>query len=343
VSGGIVPAEALTTGPKDESKRWWRGFRNDVISESRRRGLSRDILDKSSFTALSVAAALPAILAGIFYADGVGWGYWVAAILLLGVVRDLNPQQDTPDGLVAASRWLGVRTKLGEDEVFRTGTTPLAVALWDRHLAYGAALGVAGGTVRYIPMGAESDRDAWSSYTGSWRRVRIRYGKLRPGWGQSPLSIALPALIPGVASLGLLLIARSVLAGVDVDLTGRQQLLVAGILLVPAAALAYSAFMVATALLDLWSSREVSGQILRLRTFGPEDEPGNQSHYIAVDDGTSSKIVAWRVRQELVAGLNQYDNVKVTVTPHLGYVRTVTPVTAEESSATQPGLARLST
>ena len=33
VKGGVVPAQALTTGPGDESKRWWRGF----VERGRRR------------------------------------------------------------------------------------------------------------------------------------------------------------------------------------------------------------------------------------------------------------------------------------------------------------------
>jgi predicted membrane protein DUF2207 len=342
VSGGIVPAEALTTGPKEESKRWWRGFRNDVISESKRRGLSRDILDKSSFTALSLLAAAPAALASLLFQFEVGIGYWLAAVALLGVVRDLNPQQDTPAGLAAASGWLGVRAKLAEDEVFRRQTTPIAVALWDRHLAYGAALGVAGGTVRYIPMGAESDRDAWSSYGGGWRRVRIRYSRaFSPGWGQYPVWVALRALVPAVIALLVLYVAASILADLDSDLTGFALLIVGAILLVPALVLAVAVIVIGVALADLWSSREVSGQILRLRTFGPKDDATKQSHYIAVDDGRAAKIIAWRARPELLTGLNQYDVVTVSVTRRLGYVRSIKPAPSEQSPAAEPGLARL--
>ena len=65
----------------------------------------------------------------------------------------------------AASRWLGVRAELAENPVFATHS-PLEVELWDRLLAYGAALGVASGASRPLPMGVESDTEAWSSHGG---------------------------------------------------------------------------------------------------------------------------------------------------------------------------------
>ena len=39
---GVVPAEALTTGPQDQSSRWWRKFRRAVVDDARARGLARD-------------------------------------------------------------------------------------------------------------------------------------------------------------------------------------------------------------------------------------------------------------------------------------------------------------
>ena len=35
---GVVPAEALTTGPQDQSSRWWRGFQRAVVGDARERG-----------------------------------------------------------------------------------------------------------------------------------------------------------------------------------------------------------------------------------------------------------------------------------------------------------------
>ena len=59
---GVVPAEALTTGPGQQSAGWRRRFANEVVSDAQRRGLSRDALGSPVFTMLLVAAAIPALL-----------------------------------------------------------------------------------------------------------------------------------------------------------------------------------------------------------------------------------------------------------------------------------------
>jgi hypothetical protein len=41
-SGGVVPAEALTTGPADVSSGWRREFESEVVADAQGRGLSRD-------------------------------------------------------------------------------------------------------------------------------------------------------------------------------------------------------------------------------------------------------------------------------------------------------------
>ena len=53
-----------------------------------------------------------------------------------------------------------------------------------------------GGQPAVLPMGAESDTQAWSSYGGGrWRPVRIRYPRLwPPGWGLDPRAALLGGL-----------------------------------------------------------------------------------------------------------------------------------------------------
>ena len=41
---GVVPADALTTGPQHESVRWRRGFVSAVVSDAQSRGLSREAI-----------------------------------------------------------------------------------------------------------------------------------------------------------------------------------------------------------------------------------------------------------------------------------------------------------
>lgn len=332
-SGGVVPTQALTTGPEEESSRWWRAFQREVMSDSQLRGLSREIMDARTFIWLSVAAIAPALVVGVLISDNAGYGYWFVAFLLLGAVRAWHPQRDTPAGLAAASHWLGVRAKLATDEVFPT-LPPIAVTLWERLLAYGAAFGVARSAVQAIPMGAESDRRAWSSYSGRWRVVTVRYPRLfPPGWGMHPLGVLLRA-VPLLVAAGFVLFVVAPAALDAFPDKGRLRVVVVLIAL-PAAVGVAAAVMIVLAIGDLWSTREVTGQILRLRARGSEDD--EKRLYVAVDDGASSTIRAWRVRSEVYEGLAQDEVVTATVTRSLRYVRSIRTATATARAETRPG------
>ena len=186
-SGDVVPAGALTTGPEEESKRWWKGFEKEVVADAQRRGLCVDLLDKRTFLWLAAAAAAPATVLGVLAEGRAGFGYWVLAFLGLGWVMGLNTQRETPEGLAAASRWLGVRAKLADDEAFRT-QAPIAVALWERHLAYGAAFGLATAAIG-------------SSWRNPSRRTVLRTPRAEPS--RSCARIAIRRACSGVTILTL--------------------------------------------------------------------------------------------------------------------------------------------
>ena len=185
-SGGVAPAEALTTGPQDAAESWRRMFEAQVVDDAKARGLSRDAVGGGASLALIALAALPAFSAVALRAYSAALVILAAAYLILNWIVAQHPQRETAAGLEAASRWLGVRAELASNEVFPS-YTPLTVPLWDRLLAYGAALGVATGASRPLPMGTESDTHAWSSHGGRWRPVRIRYrGSGRPAGASHP-------------------------------------------------------------------------------------------------------------------------------------------------------------
>ena len=299
-----------------------------MVADAQRRGLCRDIIDGRTFRRLTIAAVAPAAVLGLLAGSKAGFGYWVVAAFLLGVVMGLHTQRETPEGLAAASRWLGVRAKLQEDAVFPT-LPPVAVTLWERHLAYGAAFGLAPAAVRAIPMGAESDHRAWSSYGGQWRAVRIRYPHLLPpGWGLHPLI----ALLRAVVALGAAVVVLWVLAPAVFDVApdaGAVELLITLIFVaLPVAVAAAAGLVILRALADLGSTREVTGQVLRLRTYGDDDD---KRHYAAVDDGSSPTIRAWRIKPELYSSLRQYQIVTGTLTRNLRYVRSIHSAASESA------------
>jgi hypothetical protein len=282
------------------------------------RGLSRPILDKKLFSRLFVVSSVPAVLFGVRFDSKVGFGVLVAALALLSYVQSRHTQRETPAGLAAASRWLGLRAKLAEDEVFPT-LPPIAVETWERHLAYGAALGIAPAAAAPIAMGPESDKHAWSSYGGRWRAVRIVYPQ-RLSWGTRPVWALLRAAARGaVAGLVLYLLAGPLFDRFS-GFHGWEWLL--ALLLVPPAVVAAEAAIVLLAsAADLASTREATGEILRLRELGGEQK--KLRHYVAVDDGRSATIRAWIVRPELYRTLEQHQVVTASVTRHLRYVRSI--------------------
>jgi hypothetical protein len=136
---GVVPAQALTTGPQDASARWWRSFKEAVVDDARARGLTRDRWSRPVERLLRLAAVVPTGVA-VLLANAViglnlgtvvaGGMVWVA---LTGLVKRFRDQRDTPAGAEAAAGWLGVRAYLGGNEVF-SSLPPAAVAVWDRYL-----------------------------------------------------------------------------------------------------------------------------------------------------------------------------------------------------------------
>jgi hypothetical protein len=73
---------------------------------------------------------------------------------------------------------------------------------------------------------------------------------------------------------------------------------------------------------DVRVSTEITGLIIRLRTFGDDD---GRRYYVAVDDGRSRLLRAFRVSASQYDGLHQGGRVTVRFTPNLGRVRWIIP------------------
>lgn len=305
---GVVPAEALTTRPGQQSTRWRRRFEDEVVSDAQRRGLSRDAIDGPVFTVLTLAAAVPAFAR-------------LDALRVRGRDRRLrcgnrNPGLDpgeasaARDGGGARSGVEMARRPRGACRTRFPTHSPLTVELWDRLLAYGAALGVASGASGPLPMGTESDTDAWSAYGGRWRPVRVVYPRLwPPAWGLDPL-VAIVAGI-GAALAGALALYWLGPALFDAGIFGA-------LLVVPCAAVVVGISLAVLAYADLRSTVEVTGPILRLRVFGGEKRA---RYYLAVDDAESATVLAWRVHPRHYLRVKQGQTVTVASTRNLGCVR----------------------
>jgi len=330
-SGGVVPCEALTTGPENESKRWWKSFRGSVSDDARQRGLSRPRWSHAHLVFLGVVAVAPAGLAAgafaalpstsssssksddpVFGIIGVAVFLWV---LLMAIPRQLRAERETPAGLASAGRWLGLRTQLAGDTNFAQ-QPPAAVAIWDRLLAYGAAMGVAPGAVRALPMGAESETHAWTAYGGRWRVVHIRYPeRFPPGWGRSPAA---------AVGVGLLWIVPVVFVGyvISARLPGVPALVTLAIVAVLLIAFAYGGGTFWSGATDIGRRRTLEGEVLRRKDVVTHNDSGSSTTavYLAVYDGNGAEIRALRCTPQVASGVDAGDVVRATVTPHLGHV-----------------------
>ncbi len=332
---GVVPAEGLTTGPQDESNRWWTSFKKQIVDEARSRGLSRNLWSATTRVVLGVAVALVALAFGA--ATGfrdledmkdssllnfVVIGFW-AMVFSFAAVLASTRQTDTREGRRAAARWLGIRRSLGRSPSFEV-LPPTGVVVWERHLAYATAMNLAGRTAAALPMGAESDTSAWSAVTGRWREVRVRYPRLRPGWGRHPLvALAFGALGTYV---GIQMVGSA--SGADLTSAPLEWTWFFAVLwwILGLVVLARSLTQLVRAVPDLVLRRPVEGRVLRCRTrwsLIPVPTQSEREHcrfFIALDDGRSQEVRAFRVSAKKFEQVRQGMDASLTVTPFLGYV-----------------------
>jgi hypothetical protein len=371
---GVVPAAALTTGPATASDAWWTRFRRAVEKDARRRGLSQRRFPPAVVTGLGVSVGVLVLWLLIAVSvtkdadPGTGPKLWsvLAAIGVVGVAVltaarfDRYRQRDTDTGLVAASHWLGVRRGYAEvgsyDEL-----PPAAVVLYERHLAYAAAMDAARRSVARLPLSAEDDRRGWSHHGGRWRQVVVDYPTRRIGWGIGPGR----AIVTGLLWTATLAIPIYVLARVgtslradledfarsagqvsdpassvyDETMADRLALAVTVIIAVALIALAVHAVVrggtrLVRGLLDAGQELLVVGTVVRRRTWprrrGTEEI---EVHWIAVDDGSGDHVRAFVVRAPLAAPVQQDDLVELRATPYLGFVRSVRVTTPAPAPA----------
>ncbi|WP_326668454.1 MULTISPECIES: DUF2207 family protein [unclassified Streptomyces] len=187
---GGAPIGAIAFRDAKRAAAWNSSLRQEIIAEARQRGLSRFRYSRLLGSALMFSAFVPgalftvaAVMGGhnLRAAFAVGVAPGAALAFLLG--KSLR-ERATPEGLERAGHWAGLRAWLTAHEDFAR-LPPASVTVWDRYLAYGTALGVTSLSSRLLGFDSGDRRRVWSSYGGTWRPVRIRYPRLRPGFGAS--------------------------------------------------------------------------------------------------------------------------------------------------------------
>lgn len=363
---GVVPTRVLTTGQKQLSQRWFGDFSREVVQHAQQLGLSARRWGWAQITAAWLvvgAAGLPAFV--VFdtaeeSSDSADWASLgnvlaglavvVAALLVIPAVRvsRLHAQRDTPAGVVAASHWLGVRDFYRNTGEFESKSAA-SVAIWDHHLAYATAFGLAAEVRRQIPFDSEHDRHAWSRATGQWRRVTVRYRTLRPGWGRHPFLVAFTALLTGALFGSLGWAAWNVAEGtwkrhydeyVTITLDQQRWINLGAITVVVLciAIVGHAAIRFLLGCADLFRRRSVEGDLVRARCFGGGDD-SEPSYHLAIDAATAhtrevDTIRAYRVRGAIYAQVAQGARVRAKVSPALGYVASIETLVPAPHAAT---------
>ncbi len=334
--GDPVLLAALTLPDDATGTAWFDDFERTVRNEMRSAGLSRPRWApwmRAVMTAVAVPPALALASAVTLIPesregngdDGNPW----ALVLIIGfavigafqgVMQRLQAERDTPAGVAAAGRWLGLEANLRDAGGFGD-LPPTAIAVWDRYLSYATTFGLTSTILRLVPLAPESPTEAWSNESGRWRVVHIHYPRRKAMRGRIPsvlLFQGIVALLIGVAA------ARGYRPLVDwierelpadqrdsLDLIRRIAWVIAVAVAVPALAWGWVATL--RALLDIGRSRTTEGKVLR-----------NRPPHLAVDDGRRDRITAFVV---LVPGRGhgEGERVRVTHSPYLAYVRAIEP------------------
>ncbi|MGZ4689727.1 MAG: DUF2207 family protein [Acidimicrobiia bacterium] len=325
---GVIPATALTTGTQDASASWHRRLSALVVTDAKQRGLTVDRWPRAAIGLIGagvlVVIALVLLSAQIGgdaedhpVAAGIAGATAIGGAMLLGTVagrmKRSSAQRPTPEGSATEARWLGVRAHLAQNEHLQE-LPPTAVKIYGRHLAYAAQFGLADHAVTALPFGEEDDHLAWSPQGGRWRRVRVRYPRVRPpGWGRHPALATALGLFWGIGSIYLLVQLTS--------RVGNGAVLLAAFLAVP---LLWSIWVLTEAVPDLFTTRTITGTVLRCRVR-TQLLSNNQSprywYYVAIDDGSRDRIAAFRVPEDRYVSVRQGQRVTADVAPRLGYVR----------------------
>ncbi len=348
---GMVPVTALVFRDSGRERRWTRALHREIVDDARSRGLSQRRVRPFGMTAIMTGAGFGGggfTVAGLLNDDSlidalkVGIAFFV---VLAGLALRPLGERDTPRGREVAARWLGVREWLRGHEEF-ANLPPSAVAVWDRYLSYGAALGVTRTASAVLDLGLGDHRRVWSSYGGRWQRVRVRYPRFWPRYGQSAPMLLLRGLLIGFAGYAVVRFGEQFTLP-DLRLPRDPETAVEIVLeLVPwigLALLVFGGYLCLRTIIDLATARTIRGEVLWRKTWKRRKHGETYVPYLdhlAVYDGAGDRTVAWVAPHSVVRSVEAGDVVRVRVRP---WSRRVVSVTLESLSPArdtteQPGV-----
>ena len=329
---GVVPLSALTFRDQGQAKSWNKQLRAAVVADARAAGLSRRRFGPAVTSMLGLAAIIAAVGVGVAAMrygfrdpggddDNPGLAAGIVTFALLGAAGGRSPgERHTPAGRSAAARWLGVRDWLRGHEQFAE-LPPAAVAVWDRYLGYGAAVGATHLASAILDLDMGDRRLVWSSYGDTWHRVRVRYPSFWPRYGRTLPILLLRAAAYAVVGGLLFHVLGWPTAQLAADRPGRIMDLIAdGASLLSLLLLFLGGYTLLRSLIDLATVRTITGEVLWQETWrstnGSEDKPSRPwLHHLAIDDGSDDRTTAWGLPSEWSDRCQDGDTVTIRVRP----------------------------
>jgi hypothetical protein len=348
-----IPARFLAV---DIRGAWWRRFERLVVDDAIGAGLVCRRWKLRDLVVPFVLWVVAALCWRAAHANGdrevavidsvavrlAGWA--VALALVVWLVRVLRillrpTYTHTVGGVVAARRWLAIRTRLaaaGFGDI-----APSSVDVGDRRLAYATAMCLAEGAAVELPLAREDHHRAWSSVGGTARLVRVKY-PTRIAYGMAPFTAIGVGLVLSFLGLRLRSWADGVARGEGFDWAyerfSEQDWLIAdiaiGVTFLAFAPILIGLWMALAGAYDGYSSVERTGAVIRTRRPAEVSplprrlqrllERDRYRVYLAVDDASSDTVVAWKTGER--HAVPQGARASVTASPVLGHVRRATPV-----------------
>ncbi len=347
-----IPAPYLAV---DVRGSWWRRFAGLVADDARHDGLVTRRWRPVDL-ALPAGAAVLAVLAWWIGAqagnevpviDSVERriGSWLVlaalVVLVVRIVRVLVQPSFTltNEGVVATSAWLAVRQRL--DQTGFGDLAPSAQDIGDRRLAYATAMCLADGAAVELPLAREDHFRAWSSVGGRSRLVRVHYPS-RIGFGLAPYVAIGVGVVLFLVGGRLRRWSEEVARGDGFDWVyeqlPEQDWLIADIAtvvsIVAVAPILIGVWLAIAGVVDLFMTVERTGVVIRARRpvevsslprrVRRQLDRDRYRVYLAVDDGSSDDVVAWRANER--TAVPQGARATVRASRVLGRVRSATPV-----------------
>ncbi len=322
----MVPLAQLTGGYATDGYRWAAEFEREVRADAKDRKLSTDgptgvavlFIVLGFVLACFSGLLLPGLIGGNLLGQSadLGAGTWigyaiialvVTSILfvvgLVPIVRWYDRPRRSATGRAVTARWLGVDAWLrGQGSSFAE-LPPASVAVWDRYLSYGAALGTTPVVSHAADLAVGTREVLWSHHTGSWRRVRVRYQRRGRASSFPPVTVIVNALV----MLGII----AALFWYGRTLPPTPALLAAAT--VGAALALRSLYRLVRATVDWLAPVDITGLVLTRSTLpyltGMADlegapgwrlakaamRPERQPYFVVVDDGRADVTIVWTV------------------------------------------------